>query len=110
MPNIRQLCEYVGAKIPHKWKEFGRFVGVDEGNLAAIEFGRPDVNNGFAEVFNMWYNQMTSDYTWMKVAEALDSDDLDEKLLLKDLYTKLAKPAPGTFQAEYMYIIFACTQ
>ena len=71
---------------------------MDEGNLEAIEVGRPVVKNGFAEVFNMWYNGTTSDYTWKKVAEALDSEDMDQKLLLKDLYTKLAKAAPGTFQ------------
>ena len=83
------MCEYVGAKIPHNWKEFGRFVGVDEGNLAAIEVGRPDMKNRFAEVFDMWYNGMTSDYSWKKVAEALESDAIGQKRLLENLYTKL---------------------
>ena len=91
-PNIRDLCEYVGAEIPSKWKQFGRFVGVRQGDLEAIQADESQwLRECFTQVFDKWHNGMTSDYTWVKVAEALESRDVGAKRLLKGLYEKLSK-------------------
>ena len=89
------MCEYVGTEISYKWEEFGIAVGVRRGDLKAIKAGRPKEKNGFIQVFDRWHNGMTSAYTWEKVAEALESRDVDAKWLLEKLYMKLAKA--GTF-------------
>ena len=64
------------------------------GDLKAIQAdyaGQPDSQKRcFNEVFEKWYNGLTSDYTWKKVAEALVSRDVDSKWLLEVLYKKLA--------------------
>ena len=83
--------------MPAKWKEFGICVGVEDGDLEAIEAGRPKQQNGFTTVFQKWHDGMTSDYTWEKVAEALESKAVGEKGQLKGLYAKLSKAKGGTF-------------
>ena len=67
-----EICgEYVGAKIPSKWQ---RFVGVRSGYLEAIQASKSQwLRNCFTQVFDKWHNGMTSPYTWVKVAEALES-------------------------------------
>ena len=100
------MCEYVGTEIPDMWEKFGIFVKVKRGDLRAIKAGRPKEKNGFIQVFDKWHNGMTSPYTWEKVAEALESSDVDEKWLLTKLYMKLAKA--GTFRnliANWCYIV-----
>ena len=89
------MCEYVGTEISYKWEEFGIAVGVRRGDLKAIKAGRLKEKNGFIQVFDKWHNGMTSAYTWEKVAEALESRNVDAKWLLEKLYMKLAKA--GTF-------------
>ena len=91
------MCNYVGAKIPHKWEEFGTFVKVKSGDLKALVGSKPNNRRAFTEVFDRWYCGQTSDYTWEKVAEALESSIVGEKQLLKHLYEKLAKNNAGTF-------------
>ena len=91
-PNIRDLCEYVGAEIPSKWQQFGRFIGVRPGDLEAMQASESQwLRNCFTQVFNKWHNGMTSAYTWEKVAEALESSGVNEKWLLADLHIKLSK-------------------
>ena len=92
------MCEYVGTEIPDMWEKFGIFVKVRRGDLRAIKAGRPKEKNGFIQVFDKWHNGMTSAYTWEKVAEALESNDVDAKWLLTKLYMKLAKAKAGTFR------------
>ena len=48
----------------------------------------------FTQVFGKWHDGLTSAYTWVKVAEALESRRIDEKELLKDIYKKLSKKMP----------------
>ena len=79
------------------WEEFGIFVKVKRGDLRAIKAGRPREMNGFIQVFDKWHNGMTSAYTWEKVAEALESSDVDEKRLQTKLYMKLAETETGIF-------------
>ena len=94
-PNIRDLCEYVGAEIPSKWQQFGRFVGVRPADLEAMQASESQWLRGcFTQVFDKWHNGMTSAYTWEKVAEALESRRIDEKELLKEIYKKLSKKMP----------------
>ena len=91
-PNIRDLCEYVGAEIPSKWQQFGRFIGVRPGDLEAMQASESQwLSNCFTQVFDKWHNGMTSAYTWKKVAEALESSGVNEKWLLADLHTKLSE-------------------
>ena len=90
------MCEYVGTEIPDMWEEFGIFVKVKRGDLRAIKAGRPRETNGFIQVFDKWHSGMRSPYTWEKVAEALESSDVDAKWLLTKLYRKLAKAEAGT--------------
>ena len=72
------------------WQQFGRFVGVRQGDLEAIQASESQWLRGcFTQVFDKWHNGMTSPYTWVKVAEALES--VGEKWLLEDLHTKLTK-------------------
>ena len=97
------MCEYVGTEIPHKWEQFGIFVEVREGDLAAIKAGRPRETKGFIQVFDKWHNGMTSDYTWVKVAEALESRDVGAKRLLKTLYMKLAETEAGKLYSYLHY-------
>ena len=88
MPNLRDLCEYVGAKIPSKWRQFGIFVGVRQEDLDAIQASESQwLRNCFIQVFDKWHNGLTSPYTWEKVAEALES--IGEKWLLEELHKKL---------------------
>ena len=47
------------------------------------------LRNCFTQVFDKWHNGMTSLYTWVKVAEALES--VGAKWLVEDLHTKLNK-------------------
>ena len=84
------MCEYVGAKIPSKWKQFGRFVGVSEGDLDAIQVEEAQwLRECFTQVFNRWYTGVTSFYTWETVAQALESEAINERKLLNDLYKTL---------------------
>ena len=66
-----------------------------QGTLEAIQAdhaGQPDWQKKcFTQVFAKWYDGLTSDYTWEKVAEALVSKDVDSKWLLEVLYKKLIK-------------------
>ena len=87
------MCEYVGAEIPSKWKQFGRFVGVRPADLEAMQASESQWLRGcFTQVFDRWHNGLTSAYTWEKVAEALES--FNEKELLKEIYEKLSKKMP----------------
>ena len=93
------MCEYVGAEIPSKWKQFGRFVEVRPGDLEDIQADESQwLRECFTQVFGNWHNGLTSAYTWVKVAEALESNDVDAKWLLTKLYMKLAKAKAGTFR------------
>ena len=86
------MCEYVGAEIPSKWKQFGRFVKVRQGDLEAIQADESHwLRDCFTQVFDRWHNGITSPYTWKKVAEALESSGVNEKWLLADLHIKLSK-------------------
>ena len=91
--DIKDLCEYVGAVIPAQWKNFGRFVGVDNGQLQAItagNAGKPHSQQDcFTDVFTRWHDSMTSDFTWEKAAEALTSNAVGSRWLLETLYKKL---------------------
>ena len=63
---------------------------MDEGDLACIKADDVQwLKNCFRQVFTKWHNGMTSDYSWKKVAEALESDAIGQKILLENLYTKL---------------------
>ena len=66
-----------------------------QGTLEAIQAnqaGQPDWQKKyFTEVFVKWYDGLTLEYTWEKVAEALASRDVDSKWLLEVLYKKLIK-------------------
>ena len=58
--------------------------------IQANHAGQPDWQKKcFTEVFIKWYDGVTSDYTWEKVAEALVSNDVDSKCLLVELYKNL---------------------
>ena len=92
-PDIRDLCEYIGAEIPAKWEDFGRFVGVKDGQLDAIRAenaGKPDWQQScFTRVFTKWRNGLTSAFTWEKAAEALTSNAVSAGRLLETLYKNL---------------------
>ena len=64
-----------------------------QGTLEAIQAnhaGQPDWQNKcFTQVFVNWHDEMTSDHTWEKVAEALESRDVGSVWLLEELYKKL---------------------
>ena len=66
-----------------------------QGTLEAIQAnnaGQPGWQNKcFTQVFVKWHDGMTSDYTWEKVAEALESRDVDSKWLLEVLHKKLSE-------------------
>jgi len=91
--DIRDLCEYIGAEIPAKWEDFGRFVGVKDGHLAAIQAenaGKPDWQQScFTRVFTRWRNGLTSAFTWERAAEALTSNAVSSGWLLATLYNNL---------------------
>ena len=62
------------------------------GDLEAMQASESQwLRNCFTQVFDKWHNGLTSPYTWVKVAEALESRDVDEKYLMKELYKKLSK-------------------
>ena len=68
-----------------------------QGDLDAIQVDESQwLRNCFTQVFTKWHNGMTSPYTWVKVAEALESRDVDEKHLVKELYKKLSKNESDT--------------
>ena len=86
------MCEYVGAEIPSKWQQFGRFVKVRQGDLQAIQADESQwLRECFTQVFNKWHNGMTSAYTWEKVAQALESSNVNAKWLLEEIHEKLSK-------------------
>ena len=66
-----------------------------QGTLEAIQANnacKPDWQKKcFTDVFVKWHDGLTSDYTWEKVAEALETKDVDSKWLLEVLYKKLSK-------------------
>ena len=66
---------------------------MDEGKLAGLKVDNVQWQKEcFYQVFTKWHNGMTSDYSWKKVAEALESDTIGQKRLLKNLYMKLKEP------------------
>ena len=83
------MCEYVGAEIPNRWKDFGIFVEVKEGDLKAIHDASQKQWKCFTEVFGFWYRGATSPYTWENVAQALVSDSIKENWLLDKLHKNL---------------------
>ena len=63
-----------------------------QGDLEAMQASESHwLRECFTQVFDKWHNGMTSPYTWVKVAEALESRGVDEKHLVKELYKKLSK-------------------
>ena len=65
---------------------------MEEGDLEAIQVNELAwLKQCFTQVFQKWHDGVTSPYTWEKVAEALESEAVGKKGLLKDLYDELEK-------------------
>ena len=66
-----------------------------KGDLDAIQASESQwLKDCFTQVFDKWHDGMTSPYTWVKVAEALESKAINERVLLKEIYKNLSKQMP----------------
>ena len=78
-----------------KWREIGSELGMTEDELDIIQYdlaGTPNfAQSAMRAVFHKWNSAMTSTYSWENLANALMSNAVGEKALVRVLYEKLSQ-------------------
>ena len=54
-PKITDLMNEIAVKLPDKWQDIGRGLGLEECELKQIQ-AEHDWEKSFSSVFNKWYN------------------------------------------------------
>ena len=55
-PKLVDLINEIAMKLPDKWKEIGRGLGLEEHELKKIKLEEQTINDIFSTVFTQWYN------------------------------------------------------
>ena len=52
---MADLMNEIAVKLPDKWKDIGRGLGLEEHELTQIKVQEQSTNDLFSAVFNKWY-------------------------------------------------------
>ena len=55
-PKMIDLMNEIAVKLPDKWQEIGRGLGLEEYELKKIKLEEQNINSIFSSVFTKWYN------------------------------------------------------
>ena len=55
-PKITDLMNEIAVKLPDKWQDIGRGLGLEEYELNQIKLQEQTINDIFSSVFTQWYN------------------------------------------------------
>ena len=55
-PEMTDLMNEIAVKLPDKWQDIGRGLGLEEHELKKIKLEEQTINNIFSSVFTQWYN------------------------------------------------------
>ena len=86
-PLLHDLMEQVAAKIPAKWRRVGIALNLNQSDLDCLPV--LDCHQCFINIFTTWKNQETSPYTWLTVLDALNTKQVGETHLAKEITSKL---------------------
>ena len=94
-PELKDLENVVGAEWKHRWKDIADGLGVTGlNNIKASHQGAVDQpGDCMRDVFSKWECEMTSPYTYEKLAEVLKSLGMIETR--KKLHEELSKLYPS---------------
>ena len=55
-PKMTDLMNEIAVKLPDKWQDIGRGLGLEEYELKQIKLQEQTINNIYSSVFTQWYN------------------------------------------------------
>ena len=85
-PELLDLLDKVAAKASDKWKQVAIQLGIEHGQIHAIEIKkqrRPILC--FFEIFYVWRESKASPYTWGTIINALRAPAVEEQQLANEL-------------------------
>ena len=93
--NITTVMNLVGVKVKAKWEAIGDGLGINSGDLTAIQADighKPDAaQHCMRAVFNKWKSAKPSEYSWQKLVDVLSSPVVMEIDVVEQLYDDLSK-------------------
>ena len=96
------MCRCVLPQYAAHWKEIGIFLGIQLGQLAAIQANNPaNVNGCCTELFIKWLNGV-GNVTWEKMFEAIDQATISFSI------DSTAIPTTGTSKQFWLAIFVVC--
>jgi hypothetical protein len=95
-PRLKDLIEIVGVKLQADWRKTGLRLGLDHSVLKSIkrDFGNDDALSCMTEVFSVWHDSQTSNYSWKTLAKELCSETMNKPGLLPHMLSCLTKLYP----------------
>lgn len=91
-PSLPDLMEHVAAAIPHKWREVGIELGIQQAYLDVLR-PRPhclkDNHRAFCEIFELWRRRVPCPYKWSTIIEVLKTTRVDEDSLSAQLTSRI---------------------
>ena len=90
--SLFQFNEYVGSKIPSKWKRVGVALGLSQAQIDAIDcHRRGDPFECFSDVFKYWQNESTPERpaNWATLISVLQSNTVGEEALAEHVQSTL---------------------
>ena len=91
-PQLRDLMNFVAAKIPEKWREIGIELGLDSADISRIEAEVPTHKSTpcYLAVFYKWESKGTTEYTWDTLLKALRTPSVDAMNLANTIEGQLS--------------------
>ena len=90
---MSSLMNWVGAKVPDKWKQVGIGLKIPTGELNCIQNEEGNKTNAtqlmMIKVFEKWEKAKASEYSWQNLADVLLSPLVNERNVMEELYTTL---------------------
>ena len=80
---LKNLLNFVAAKIPRKWMDFGIQLDIPYEELET--YPRHDCKECFNKVFSTWKRNGSPPYTWETVIDVLESPSVNEKELAQSI-------------------------
>lgn len=83
----------IGCKVAARWKDIGTELGLKEYDLEIIETNTARcptaAQEAMRQVFKQWYDRETSEYRWQTFINALLSDTVGQRQIVRELYQTL---------------------
>ena len=85
---MKDLQNFVVAKIPDRWELFGNQLGIPYNTLRKFAPNGDDITR-FMAVLHEWQKSDVHSFTWRKVIEVLVSDTLQEYSLAQEVRARV---------------------